>query len=73
MKYAITDDGIWCEMYLTEQLRSVFASVLLSADDRFTGFHDLQLACFDEYGPIKFFVPNDEPTCTLDEMTEILI
>ena len=71
--YSITDDGIWYEVDRTDQLRSVFTEEFISNDDRFNGFHDLELSCFDEYGQITFFVPNDETTYTLDEMTEILI
>jgi len=70
---ANTDDGIWYEVYLTDQLRLIYTEEDLSNDDWFTRFHDLELSYFDDYGQITFFVPNDETTYTLDETTEVFI
>jgi hypothetical protein len=70
---ATTDDGVWYEVYLIDQLRSIFTEQFLSNDHRFTGFHDLELSCFDDFGQITFFVPNDETKYTLEQLTEILI
>ena len=69
-----TVDGTWYEVYVTENLKDIYQKINLDDPDdfdRFGRFHDLNLSCFEEFGQITFFVPNDEDEFTLDYLTEI--
>ena len=71
--YCETDDGIWYEVYVNDDLK--YPIDLSDEEDMevFEGFHDLNLDHYESDNQITFFEPNDEQEYTLDELTDILI
>ena len=71
----VTDDGIWYEVYVTDNIKKVYPIDLSNEEDKetFEGFHDLMLDHYESDNQITFFVPNEEEVYTLSELTEILI
>ena len=71
----VTDDGIWYEVYVTDNIKKVYPIDLSNEEDKetFEGFHDLMLDHYESDNQITFFVPNEEEVYTLSEFTEILI
>ena len=71
--YCETDDGIWYEVYVNDDIK--YPIDLSDEEDMevFEGFHDLNLNHYETDNQITFFEPNDEQEYTLDELTDILI
>ena len=71
--YCETDDGIWYEVYVNDDIK--YPIDLSDEEDMeaFEGFHDLNLNHWESDNQITFFEPNDEQEYTLDELTDILI
>jgi hypothetical protein len=73
--YFPTDDGIWYEIYVNDEIKVFYPDINLSNEEHyetFGGFHDLNLENYIEYNQITFFVPNGEKDFTLENLTEIL-
>ena len=69
-----TDDGTWYEVFVSENIKNIHENIDLDNPDykrNFSGFHDLELEMYEDYGQITFFVPNDEQEYTLDKIVEI--
>ena len=74
--YLETDDGIWYEIYVNEQIKKYYPKIDLEDEkqkETFGKFHDIMLDHYESDNQITFFVPNNETQYTLDELTDILI
>ena len=60
--HKVTDDGIWYEVYVNDQIKETFGK-----------FSDIFFDHYESDNQITFFVANDEEQYTLDELTDILI
>ena len=73
--YFPTDEGIWYEIYVNDEIKRFYPDINLSNDEHyetFGGFHDLKLENYTEYNQITFFEPKGEKNYTLENLTEIL-
>jgi hypothetical protein len=73
--YFPTDDGIWYEIYVSDEIKGFYPDINLGNDEHyetFGGFHDLNVENYVEYNQITFFEPNGEKDFTLENLTEIL-
>ncbi|MBL6858205.1 MAG: hypothetical protein ISQ92_05905 [Pelagibacteraceae bacterium] len=74
--YLETDDGIWYEVYVNDQIKKVYKKINLDNDKQkeiFGKFYDIMLDHYEDDNQITFFVPNNETRYTLDKLTDILI
>jgi hypothetical protein len=74
--YLETDDGIWYEVYVNDQIKKYYPKIDLEDEEQketFGKFHDIMLDHYKDDNQITFFVPNNETQYTLDELTDILI
>ena len=74
--YLETDDGIWYEIYVNDQVKKKYPKIDLEDEEQketFGKFHDIMLDHYKDDNQITFFVPNNETQYTLDELTDILI
>ena len=74
--YLETDDGIWYEVYVNDQIKKYYPKIDLEDEEQketFGKFHDIMLDHYKDDNQITFFVPNNEIQYTLDELTDILI
>ena len=71
--YCETDDGIWYEVYVNDDLNYPIDLSDEEVMEVFEGFHNLNLDHYESYNQITFFEPNDEQKYTLDELNDILI
>ena len=74
--YCETDDGIWYEVYVNENIKEIWGDFELVDDEEkemFDGFSDFNVSMFGDYGQITFFVAKGDDENTLDALTEIFI
>ena len=74
--YLETDDGIWYEIYVNDQVKKNYPKIDLEDEEQketFGKFHEIMLDHYNDDNQITFFVPNNEIQYTLDELTDILI
>ena len=74
--YLETDDGIWYEVYVNDQIKKYYPKIDLEDEEQketFGKFHEIMLDHYNDDNQITFFVPNNEIQYTLDELTDILI
>ena len=74
--YKETDDGIWYEVYVNEQIKKYYPEIDLNDEEQketFGKFDSIMLDHYESDNQITFFVPTDESTYTLAELTDILI
>jgi len=74
--YKETDDGIWYEVYVNQQIKKNLSEIDLKNKEQkkvFGKFNEIMLNHYEDDNQITFFVPNDETQYTLDELTNILI
>ena len=74
--YKETDDGIWYEVYVNEQIKKYYPEIDLNDEEQketFGKFDSIMLDHYESDNKITFFVPTDESTYTLAELTDILI
>lgn len=70
-----TDDGIWYEMYVNDNIKKYYPTINLGEDEaeNFTKFNNLFVGNYKEYNQITFFVANGEDEYTLETLEDILI
>ena len=74
--YLETDDGIWYEVYVNDQIKKYYPKIDLEDEEQketFGKFNEIMLDHYKDDNQITFFVPNNETQYTLDELTDILI
>ena len=74
--YLETDEGIWYEVYVNNQIKKGCEEINLdnhTQNETFGNFHDIMLDHYEDNNQITFFVPNNETQYTLDKLTDILI
>jgi hypothetical protein len=74
--YKETDDGIWYEVYVVDQIKKKFPKIDLNNQDQnkiFEKFHDLKLDYYMSDNQITFFSPKKNNQNYLDILTNILI
>jgi len=74
--YCETDDGIWYEVYVNENIKEIWGDFELEDPEEkemFEGFSDFNVSMFGDYGQITFFVAKGDDENTLDALTEIFI
>ena len=74
--YKESDDGIWYEVYVNQQIKKNLSKINLKDKEQkkvFGKFNEIMLNHYEDDNQITFFVPNDETKYTLDELTNILI
>ena len=75
--YLETNEGIWYEVYVNNEIKSNFPSIGSdfknedSLDYNFRGFISLIQGNYNDYNQITFFVFFGEEKWNLDEMTDI--
>ena len=70
------DEGIWYEVYVTNQIKSCFPNSDVLYNDEGNGllskFSDVLIYHFEEDNQITFFVPSDEKIFDLMGLTKLL-
>jgi hypothetical protein len=74
--YKETEDGIWYEVYVNDQIKKYYPKIDLNDEEQketFGKFDSIMLDHYESDNQITFFVPNGETTYTLGELTDILV
>ena len=74
--YKETDDGIWYEVYVNDQIKKGTPKIDLNDEEDkeiYGKYSDIFLDHYESDNQITFFVPNDEELYTLDKLTDQLI
>ena len=74
--YKETDDGIWYEVYVNDQIKKYYPKIDLNDEEQketFGKFDSIMLDHYESDNQITFFEPIGESTYTLAELTDILI
>ena len=75
--YKETEDGIWYEVYVNDQIKKYYPKIDIKNNDEdketFGKFSDIFFDHYEADNQITFFEANDEKEYTLDELTDILI
>ena len=74
--YKETEDGIWYEVYVNDQIKKYYPKIDLNDEEQketFGKFDSIMLDHYESDNQITFFVPIGESTYTLAELTDILI
>ena len=71
-----TEDGIWYEVFVNDNIKSIHPEIDLNSEPYDTIFKDYQflmLDFYEDYGQITFFVKNGETEKTLETLTDFFI